>query len=56
MTAMALVDGKPVVSWLPNRSDRVYRVLGSSDLKNWREVDSGEEGAFRFFRISVEML
>lgn len=50
-----MADGKPVVSWSPNRSDRVYRVLGSGDLKTWREVGSGEEGAFRFFRVSVEM-
>lgn len=54
-TRIKMVDGKPVVSWSPNRSDRVYRVFGSSDLKNWREVGSGEEGTFRFFRVSVEM-
>ena len=55
MSKIEMVNGNPEVSWSPNRSDRVYRVLGSSDLKTWREVGSGEEGAFRFFRVSVEM-
>lgn len=66
-TMIEFNDGKPVVSWEPalNGLDengrckktgvRTYRVLGSTDLKTWSEVDDGEENKFNFFRVNVEM-
>ena len=66
-TMIEFNDGKPVVSWEPalNGLDengrckktgvRTYRVLGSTGLKTWSEVDDGEENKFNFFRVNVEM-
>lgn len=66
-TMIEFKDGKPVVSWEPalNGLDengrckktgvRTYRVLGSTDLKTWVEVDDGEEDKFNFFKVGVEM-
>lgn len=66
-TLIEFWDGKPVVSWEPalNGLDengrckktgvRTYRVLGSTDLKTWVEVDSGEEDKFNFFKVVVEI-
>lgn len=66
-TRIEFRDGKPVVTWEPalNGKDedgrckktgvRTYRVLGSTDLKTWSEVDEGEENKFNFFRVNVEM-
>lgn len=66
-TKIEFKDGKPVVSWEPalNGTDeagrckktgvRTYRVLGSTDLKAWREVNDGEESKYSFFRVNVEM-
>ena len=66
-TMIEFKDGKPVVSWEPalNGQDengrckktgvRTYRVLGSTDLKTWVEVDDGEEDKFNFFKVGVEM-
>jgi hypothetical protein len=36
---------------------RVYRVWGKADLDvaAWSEVETGEEGDFHFFRVTVEM-
>lgn len=49
-------DGKPVVSWNPDLgSERVYKILGSTDLKTWAEVSKGEEASYNFFKVSVEM-
>ena len=66
-TRLEFKNGKPVVSWEPtlNGMDengrckktgiRTYRVLGSTDLKTWREVADGEERKFTFFKVNVEM-
>lgn len=66
-TMIEFKDGKPVVFWEPalNGTDengrckrtgiRTYRVLGSTDLKTWREVNDGEEFKYNFFKVSVEM-
>ena len=66
-TRLEFKNGKPVVSWEPalNGMDengrckktgiRTYRVLGSTDLKTWREVADGEERKFNFFKVNVEM-
>lgn len=66
-TMIEFKDGKPVVSWEPalNGLDengrckktgvRTYRVLGSTDLKTWVEVDGGEEDKFNFFKVVVEI-
>ena len=66
-TMIEFKDGKPVVSWEPALNDldengrckktgvRTYRVLGSTDLKNWQEVADGEESKFNFFKVNVEM-
>lgn len=66
-TMIEFKDGKPVVFWEPalNGTDengrckrtgiRIYRVLGSADLKTWREVNDGEEFKYNFFKVSVEM-
>lgn len=49
-------DGKPVVSWNPDLgSERVYKILGSTDLKTWVEVPEGKEANYNFFKVSVEM-
>ena len=65
--SIEFLDGKPVVTWEPplNGKDengrcrktgvRTYRVLGSTDLKNWSEVNDGEEPQYNFFRVNVEM-
>ena len=36
---------------------RVYRVWGEANLDDaaWSEVGAGDEGDFRFFRVTVEM-
>ena len=66
-TKIEFRDGKPVVSWEPalNGTEengrckktgiRTYRVLGSTDLKTWREVNDGEENKYNFFKVNVEM-
>ena len=66
-TRIEFKGGKPVVSWEPalNGTDengrckragiRTYRVLGSTDLKIWREVNDGEESKYNFFKVNVEM-
>lgn len=66
-TRIDFKDGKPVVSWEPalngmNESGRckktgvrTYRVLGSTDLKTWIEVNDGEESRYNFFKVNVEM-
>ena len=39
------------------KGTRTYRVWGKSDLGDaeWSEVGAGDEGKFRFFRVTVEM-
>ena len=66
-TKIGFKDGKPVVFWEPalNGTDengrckragiRTYRVMGSTDLKIWREVNDGEEFKYNFFKVNVEM-
>ena len=66
-TKIEFRNGKPVVSWEPalNGTEengqckktgvRTYRVLGSTDLKSWREVNDGEENEYNFFKVNVEM-
>ena len=66
-TKIEFQGGKLVVSWEPalNGMDengrckktgvRTYRVLGSTDLKTWIEVNDGEESKFSFFKVNVEM-
>lgn len=66
-TRIDFKDGKPVVTWEPalNGTDenghskktgvRTYRVLGSTDLKTWSEVNDGEESRYNFFKVAVEM-
>ena len=62
-----MVDGKPVVKWLPDlnangtRKEREYRVLGTQVLGTsvqWDDLtgcdDPGAEG-YRFFKVSVQM-
>ena len=36
---------------------RTYRVWGKANLDDvaWSEVESGDEGDYRFFRVTVEM-
>ena len=57
-------DGAPVVTWSPalngegvREGIRTYRVWGKANLDDsaWREVGAGDEGDFRFFRVTVEM-
>lgn len=49
-------DGKPSISWNPDLGEaRVYKILGSTDLKTWVEIPEGEEANYNFFKVSVEM-
>ena len=57
-------DGAPSVTWSPalngegvREGGRVYRVWGKANLDDatWSEVGAGNESAFRFFRVTVEM-
>ena len=57
-------DGTPIVTWSPALNGegkcegvRVYRVWGKSNLGDvaWTEVGAGDEGDYRFFRVTVEM-
>ena len=55
-------DGKPNIKWRPELTEsemakRVYRILGKVDLsdKDWTVVNEGEEGCFKFFKVTVEM-
>ena len=57
-------DDAPVVTWSPALNGegvreglRTYRVWGKADLDDaaWSEVGAGDEGDFRFFRVTVEM-
>ena len=56
--------GAPVVTWSPalngegvREGQRVYRVWGKANLDDVErsEVEAGGEGAYRFFRVTVEM-
>lgn len=49
-------DGKPSISWNPDLGEeRVYKILGSTDLKTWEVVPEGEEATYNFFKVTVEM-
>jgi ribosomal protein S5 len=57
-------DGAPVVTWSPalngegvREGTRVYRVWRKANLGDaaWTEVGAGDEGGYRFFRVTVEM-
>ena len=57
-------DGAPVVTWSPalngegvREGARVYRVWGKANLDDaaWSEVAPGNESAYSFFRVTVEM-
>ena len=57
-------DGVPSITWNPalngegvREGARVYRVWGKANLDDstWSEVETGEEGDYRFFRVTVEM-
>ena len=59
-----MMDGAPVVTWSPalngegvREGSRVYRVWGKANLDDaaWNEVGVGNEGDYRFFRVTVEM-
>ena len=58
----AFEDGKPNIKWRPELTEsetakRVYRILVKVDLsdKDWTVVNEGEEGCFKFFKVTVEM-
>ena len=65
--SISLVDGEPVITWAPDlneggtKSLRTYRVLGINDLSQsadpavWREVSPGNESAYKFFKVVVDM-
>ena len=57
-------DGAPVVTWSPDlngegvrEGSRTYRIWGKANLDNatWSEIGVGNEGDYRFFRVTVEM-
>lgn len=51
-----MVEGVPKVTWNPDLgAERVYRVLGSTDLKTWTEATAETKGTYNFFKVSVEM-
>ena len=51
-----MVNGVPKVTWRPDLgAERVYKILGSNDLKAWTEVSDVTKGAWRFFKVRVEM-
>ena len=56
--------GSPVVTWSPDlngegvrEGTRTYRIWGKANLDDaaWNEVETGEDGDYRFFRVTVEM-
>ena len=62
VTKIEMVDGKPVITWVPDMNEgsgktgvRIYKLLGSTDLKTWAEVADGAEGNFNFFKVEVSM-
>ena len=62
-----IVNGKPVVTWNPalngktedgvciKEGVRVYKLIGSDDLKDWSTVPENCEDAYKFFRVKVDM-
>ena len=59
---IAIVDGKPAVSYTPElddaaKAERVYTVFGKARLTDadWTAVTDGNESAFGFFKVTVRM-
>lgn len=51
-----MVDGLPKVTWSPDLgAERVYTVLGSTDLKEWTKATEETKGSYKFFKVAVEM-
>ena len=63
LAKIVIVDGKPVVTWEPDtpelRTTRVYKKFGKKHIgdpnEQWSLVEDGNEGEYRFFKVSVEM-
>ena len=63
MARIAIVGGKPAVTWEPNtpelRATRIYRKLGKRDIgdpsEEWTEVKDGDEAGYNFFKVTVEL-
>jgi len=60
--SVTIVDGKPVISWSPELSTeeaakRTYTTWGKAKLTDakWVEVQTGQEGDYNFFKVTVEM-
>ena len=47
-------DGAPVVTWSPALNGDGVRE-GSRTYRVWGKANPGDEGDFRFFRVTVEM-
>jgi len=66
---ISIEEGKPVITWEPALNDtdvakgvkkgvRTYKVFGTTELGgigNWKEVASGKESDYRFFKVTVGM-
>ena len=55
-------NGKPVLTWSPDLNEgkgrvgaRVYKLMGSNDLKAWTEVPEGSEANYHFFKVKVAL-
>lgn len=62
IASIKFVDGKPVISVAPELSEeeksiRKYTTYGKVALmdNDWTEVDTGKEGEYNFFKVTVEM-
>ena len=56
VASIEMSRGEPKVTWSPDLGvERVYKVLGSTDLKTWTEVSEETKGAYNFFKVVVEM-
>ncbi len=58
--SIEIVDGRPVVTYSPDLlEERRYKKLGKKDIGDpaepWVEVKEGEEDAYNFFKVSVDL-
>lgn len=66
---ISIEDGKPVITWYPALNDtvdvkgvkkgiRTYKVFGAKELcgdATWKEVATGKEEDYTFFKVTVDM-
>ena len=55
-SSIEMVEGVSKVMWSPDLGEeRIYKILGLTDLKTWTEATEETKGDYNFFKVSVEM-